>query len=115
MKLKYLNIFIICILSLSIIGSVNAVNWDKNPDTTLLYEIAQDYQNLGIECIIVKLDANKLKHGDYIQLRNFKDEALFYSSKDTNGVIYFGDTYGSFFCTEEVFNKIYTGYALLTN
>lgn len=115
MKIGYLNIFLIFILSLSIIGSVNAIDWDTNPNTNLLYEKAKFFQDLGMECIIVKLDASKLKHGDYIQLRNLKDEALYYSAKYSNGNVYFGDTYGSFNCTEKVFNELYTGYALLIN
>jgi len=114
MKIKYLNILIISLLVLSIIGDVNAVEWDKNPDTNLLYEKYSHFKEWDFEGIIVKLPANKLKHGDYIQLRNFKDEALVYSSKN-NEYIYFGDTYGSYYCKEEDFNKWYTGYALLTN
>jgi hypothetical protein len=112
--MKRLNIFLIFLLFLSIIGNVNAANENTDHDRNLLDEKAKYYHDeYGDEGIIVKLDVSKLKHGDYIQLKNFKDEALVYSLKDSNGYVYFSDTYGSYYCKQEDFNKWYTGYALL--
>lgn len=116
MNIKYLTIFLISILSLSIIGSVNAANKDILSDRVLLDEKAKYYHSeFGAECLILKLYASKLKHGDYIQLRDFKDEVSMYLFRDTNGYVYFSNTYGTYKCKQDIFDRAYTGYALLIN
>ena len=115
MNIKYLNIFLLFILSLSLIGSVNAANKDTLSDRVLLDEKAKYYHSeFGDDCLILKLDASKLKHGDYIQLKGF-DHIFQYLHRDSEGYIYLSSDYGRCNIKKDDFNRVYTGYALLIN
>ena len=113
--MKYLNILLLFLLFLTLIGSANAANEDINPDRYLLDDLAKYYHDtFGAEYIILKLDANKLKYGDYIQLKGF-DYLFKYLHIDNEGYLYFRSEYGICNINQDNFNRLYTGYTLLLN